>query len=105
MAGADVISFKGLDPARVLNALYHGTQPLGMGFLHDKPGLTAEQSELDLAFSIEKQGRRPYFDYYRGRPLKLQLDLDAEEFDPGLYDRDAGKGAAARVIAKLREVA
>lgn len=37
-----------------------------------------------------------YFDYLKGRVMKV--DLCGNEFDPWLYDRDNGRGAAARAI-------
>jgi hypothetical protein len=40
------------------------------------------------------------FDYLHGRVMKV--DLSGDSFDPWLYDRDNGEGAASRAIAKMR---
>lgn len=95
-----MISIAGLDKARVLKALYDNARPLGMGFLQATEGLMSEEDAVKL---VEAQaGRRGlYFDYVGGRPLKV--DLSGDEFDPCLYDRDQGHGAAARAIASLLE--
>ena len=41
-----------------------------------------------------------YFDYVKGRVMKV--DLSGDEFSPRLYDRDNGQGAAEGVINALR---
>jgi hypothetical protein len=98
----DLISFKDLDPAEVLLALHNGTQPLGMGYLHNRPNLTLDEVRAEMAEWEKRDGRKLRFDYYHGRPLKLTLDLDEESFGGRLYDRDAGRGAAQAVIDDLR---
>lgn len=102
------IDITGLDKAAVLAALHNGTRPLGMGFLHDlgRDMTTAEaQEHIDRATDDMGLDRRDAlrFDYLCGRPLKVNLSGDS--FDPRLYDRDAGEGAAARAIAAIREQA
>lgn len=93
-----MVDITGLDKVDVLRALYDATGPLGMGILHDKPdGLTVEDAQA----TITEAGERGYFDYVHGRPIKC--DLSGTEFDPGMFDRDAGEGAAERAIAELRE--
>jgi len=41
-----------------------------------------------------------YFDYLKGRVMKV--DLSGNELDPWGYDRDNGQGRAAEVIESLR---
>lgn len=41
-----------------------------------------------------------YFDYLNGKVMKV--DLGQDEFDPRLYDRDNGEGAAQRAIDNLK---
>jgi hypothetical protein len=41
-----------------------------------------------------------YIDYFGGKAIKM--DLSGDEVDPRIYDRDAGEGAFARVVATLR---
>lgn len=107
-----MVNIAGLDKAAVLAALHNGTRALGMGVLHDiGRDLTVEEAR----FCIEERGDDVkamfgdvagrsndgiYFDYLLGRPLKV--DIGGDEFDPSLYDRDAGEGAAERAIAAIR---
>ena len=90
-----MISIVGLDKAEVLAALYNAAVPLGLGFLHyDKRPMTAQEAKALLNSGT-------YFDYLKGRPLKVDL-RDDSEFDEWLYDRDQGLGKAAKVIESLR---
>jgi hypothetical protein len=103
----ETINIKGIDKARILQALYNKSHPIGMGFLQYRPGdMTLEEArELvggkdsgDYPFASHNTGG--YFDYVYGRPLKI--DLSRDEFYPQGYDRDnGGDGAAARIIAQL----
>jgi hypothetical protein len=77
--------------AKVLAALYNASKPLGMGFMHFDP---APMTEAEAA---EILSEREHFDYLKGRVMKLSLS--GESFDPRLYDRDNGEGAAARAVA------
>lgn len=90
----DTISLVGLDKAEVLAALYNRSQPQGMGFLHyTATPMTREEAAQCLETS-------QYFDYLKGRVMKVSLEGD--ELDPRLYDRDNGQGAAKQVIDELR---
>lgn len=76
--------------AAVVKALYDNAQPQGMGFLHYTPEpLTLEEAEYALRFST-------YFDYLRGRVMKVEVSKDT--LDPFLYDRDNGQGAAYNAL-------
>jgi len=90
------ISIKGLNKADVLVALFNRAQPQGMGFMHYSPEpMTRETAEKLLCEATD-------FDYVQGRVMKVDLSSDTE-FDPWLYDRDNGQGAAAEVIEALRK--
>ena len=89
-----MIDIKGLDKAKVLVALHRGTRPLGLGVLSDRE---VTEAEADAVRAIGDDG---YVDYFAGRPIKV--DFRGDEIDPRMYDRDAGSGAAERVIASLR---
>jgi hypothetical protein len=91
------VSIKGLDKAAVLAALHNGTRSLGVGSLRD---LGRDMTVAEARGMIESRGGGLYFDYVAGRAIKV--DLSGDEFDPGLYDRDAGDGQAELVIAPLR---
>ncbi len=79
----------------VLKALYDRAKPQGVGFLHYhlKP-MDKQEASVLLA-----QGT--YFDYIHGRVLKV--DLSKDTFDPYLYDRDNGDGAAQSAIDTICE--
>ena len=81
-----MINIKGLDKAEVLAALYNNARPQGMGFLH----FTPERMTRDEATKLLE--RTTYFDYLRGRVMKVSLEGD--ELREGLYDRDNGQGQA-----------
>jgi hypothetical protein len=91
-----MVSIVGLKKSAVLAALYNASRPQGLGFLQYNPQpMTEERAEELLREST-------YFDYLSGRVMKLDLSSD-EEFNPWLYDRDNGDGAAARAILELRK--
>jgi hypothetical protein len=86
-----MINLKDKNKAEVLAKLYNASRPLGMGFLHyeAKDMTTAEaQRILDTG--------QKYFDYLKGRVMKV--DLSGDEFDERLYDRDNGDGTAAAAL-------
>jgi len=102
------IDISNLDKAELLAALYNNASPLGMGMLHFDPNqMTKEDAETiimegdDLAHMFPGASRRNYyFDYVKGRPLKI--DISGDTMETALYDRDQGTGAGARVVAELR---
>lgn len=79
--------------AAILAALYNNSKPQGMGFLQFQPGDLTEEKAKELL----KQG--DYFDYLQGRVMKVRIS--GNEFDPRLYDRDNGNGAALRAVQHL----
>ena len=90
-----VIDISKKDKAAVLAALYNSSRPLGLGFLHFNPApMTLEEARELLKFSS-------YFDYVKGRVMKV--DLSGDTLDTWLYDRDNGEGAAARAIASVAD--
>ena len=97
-----LISFKDLRLDEVVLALYRGTRPVGLGFIHNKNDLSIDDVRKELADRMETRPKLLHIDYFFGRPLKVSLHLDDEVFDPRLYDRDAGSGAAACAIENLR---
>ncbi len=88
-----MIDISKIGKAEALRRLYNKSKPQGMGFMHYTPAdMTKEQAEA----MIQRAGAWLYFDYVQGRVMKV--DLSKDEFDPRLYDRDNGPGAAARAI-------
>lgn len=94
-----MIDISGLDKATLLAALYNASSPQGMGFLHfDAQPMTPEDAQAIIAsFGTS---RPLYFDYLKGRVMKINLTKD--EMDEWGYDRDLGTGAAQRVVDALR---
>ena len=94
-----LINFKdvGLDRYEVLCALYNCSHPLGMGLLHYTPGPLALEEAHELLDGYD------YADYVKGRVIKVKLPQDAESFDPRLYDRDNGDGAALAALKQYVE--
>jgi hypothetical protein len=86
-----MINIKGLSKARILVALYNRSQIRGMGFLDPNAGKTLTIEEAQTLLENET-----YFDYLRGRVMKI--DLKGDNLDPRLYDRDNGEGAAEYAI-------
>lgn len=106
------VDITGIDKASLLAALYNSASPMGMGMLHYDPNVMTREDALviieggdDLTsmFGGSSRGRSLYFDYVKGRPLKV--DLSGDTLDTRLYDRDQGNGAAAKIIAKLQSEA
>lgn len=95
------INIGDLDKAEVLASLYNHSRQQGMGFLNalGKKNLTVEDARKILE-SHAKDGGGAYFDYLQGRVMKV--DLGGDSFDPRLYDRDNGQGAARAAIEELR---
>lgn len=92
-----MISTSGLNKADVLAVLFNAAQAQGLGFLqHDVKSMDQAEAQAYL-----NTGRR-YFDYIKGRVLKIDLS-DDQEFDERLYDRDNRTGTAADAIRSLRE--
>lgn len=99
---SDLVSIRGLNKADVLAALYNASQPLGMGILHfDPKPMTREEAQQELVAGCPHPKGGVYFDYLKGRVMKVHIGGDF--LDPFLYDRDNGPGAAARAIEPLRQ--
>ena len=90
-----MVDINGLNKAEVLAALYNNSKPLGLGTLQFDP------KKMTVAEAEELLKQTTYFDYLKGRVMKVDLSSD-DGFEEWLYDRDNGNGAAERVIAELR---
>ena len=90
------IDISGLNKADVLAALFNDSRQQGLGFAdpsgsYDIGSEEAQQIIDDLGLD---------FDYLRGRVMKI--DLEGDELQTALYDRDNGDGAAAAAIKVLK---
>lgn len=92
-----MINIEGLNKAEVLFALWHTSHAQGMSFM----GLPTTNFTLERAEEWVKDTPNMYFDYVDGHVIKC--DISGDEFDPRLFDRDCGEGAAAKAIENLRE--
>lgn len=88
-----MINISRANKAAVVAALYNASKAQGMGLLHFDPKPMSTQEAAELLQSYQ------YFDYLKGRIMKI--DLSGNWLDPRLYDRDNGEGAAARALAHL----
>ena len=91
----EMIDIKNLDKAEILAALFNGSQPLGRGFLHPQCDVQINREDAAKYLSVTTK-----FDYLNGRVLKI--DLSGDSFDPRLYDRDNGTGAAEMIVNSIR---
>lgn len=83
------------DKAEVLAALYNNAKVQGLGFLQAESG----DMTKDEAAKILEESHDKYFDYLKGRVMKISLAKD--EVETWLYNRDNGNYAAERVIGAL----
>lgn len=88
-----MINISDLDKAEVLCALYNQARPLGMGFLHYIPG------DLSLEEARKLLTQQTYFDYLKGRVMKV--DLRSGALDVRLYERDNGPFSALHALEEL----
>ena len=89
------IDISKLNKGDVLATLYNASKPQGLGIFHyDSTPMTREEAE-----SLLEEGT--YFDYLKGRVMKI--DLSDDILRTHLYDRDNGNGAAAFALLYLTE--
>lgn len=77
----DKISIRGLNKAALLTALFNNSRQQGMGFMHSEGRGAMTEAEASEILKTES-----YFDYLRGRVMKI--DIGGDDVYPGLYDRD-----------------
>lgn len=95
-----MIDIRGIDKAVLLKALHDGTTPDSMRGHKD----LGQPLDIEVARVLIKHSSSAwqalYFEYCFGRPIYASLRGDY--LDPEGYDRHAGAGAAARLVAALR---
>ncbi len=91
--GLNEIDISNLDKAKVLQALYKGAKPQGLGYLHYKLG----PLKYDDAKRLLEKKRN--YDYLSGRVLKI--DLSGNTLNTRLYNRDNGENAAEKAICEF----
>jgi hypothetical protein len=93
-----IISIEGLNIADVLAGLYNAARPRLLGFLtYDPKPMDREEAEKLLK-------ENTYFDYIKGRVIKVDLGTTAfpPGFSPQYYDIYNGRGTAAMVVEQIR---
>ena len=91
-----------LDKAEVLAVLYNNAKPLGLGFLHyDPKPMTVEEAQVIIDKELHRGNNELYFDYLKGRVMKVYLNKDTLRTD--LYNNDNGGSAAEDAINALLE--
>lgn len=100
MNAQGMIDIRGIDKVPLMKALWENTCTVGMGVFQAPSEFPTERAEERVAKS-QRNGVDLDLDYLYGRPIKMNLSDDF--VDPGLYERDAGEGTAARVVAELRD--
>lgn len=86
-----MVKYNGLTKAEVLCALYNNAKCQGLGFLQ------FEHGNMQIAEAEKLLARQSYFDYLKGRVMKVDLSED-DGFEEWLYDRDNGEGAAQSAL-------
>lgn len=90
---SESINIQGLDKVELLHQLVQGASYQGFNLAHGMSGGFDREA-------AKKAVKQP-IDYFCGKPITCNLSGDS--FDPWLYDRDAGKGAAARIVKKKQK--
>lgn len=92
-----MVNIANLPKSEVLMALFNATHQQGLGFMDARGSRQMKREDADeiIATGIT------YFDYLRGRVMKVEISKDA--FDPFMFDRDNYDGAAQDAITGLRK--
>lgn len=88
------MNIKGMSKAKILATLYNNSRPLGLGFLHATPEDMTEAEAQQILDSGQT-----YFDYLKGRVMKV--DLSKDELRTDLYNRDNGDNRAEEVLRNI----
>lgn len=94
---SNTIDITGIPKPQLLAALFNASKQQGMGFL-DASG--ASQMTTGAAEDAIAAQPKMYFDYLKGRVMKV--DISGDELRVGLYDRDNGEGAAEAAVYTVR---
>jgi hypothetical protein len=91
----NVVDIKNVDKVALLHELWSGMKPAVFFAAHPSmiPSFDADKARDAVG---------DYIDYFDGRCIKTDISKDTA--DPRLYDRDAGAGAFARAVARVRAV-
>ena len=88
------VDISGIDKVELLKALWKGMKPASF---YMRTGVPPPSFDEKTA----KEAVKKYIDYFQGRCIKT--DIRRNIADPCLYDRDAGPGAFAQIVANLKK--
>lgn len=94
------LNIKGLDKAKVLQALFNNSKYQGFNawMEDDKAFKESKNMSEEKARTYISQGSTR-FDYLEGRVMKV--DISGDTLDTWGYDRDNGEGAAKRALHSI----
>ena len=97
-----MIDITGLDKAEILMALYNRAKTQGLGFIHyDPTPMNLDDARQVLTANAKSNSIAPfYFDYLRGRVMKV--NFEGNMLNEQLYDRDNGIGTASNALSSLK---
>jgi hypothetical protein len=99
MSGDNELNVRDIAPAVLLAVLYNRARVQGLGVLHSSVGpMEAEEA----AALLMEQELPAYFDYLKGRVMKVEID--GKTLNPRLYDRDNGHKAAEECVNQARAI-
>lgn len=90
------INIEGLNKAQILMHLWNGSRQLGLGFMHTVGQASVVMNESEAQSLIHSMSGSMYFDYLRGRVMKI--DLSRPMMETALYNRDNGFEAAETIL-------
>lgn len=89
-----VIDIRGIDKIKLLHLLWDAQNVAG--FYRNMPMIAPRFDQFEAETAVTK-----YIDYFCGRCIKT--DLSGDTVDPDMYDRDAGPGMFAAIVADIRK--
>ncbi len=97
----NTVNIKDIPKNELLAALYNNSKPLGIGIIHFDPTPMSLDDAQNMIDDLKNEGRDLFFDYIKGRVVKV--DITGDEMRTWSYNRDIGEGVAERVVESLRK--
>ncbi len=97
----NTVNIKDIPKNELLAALYNNSKPLGMGIIHFDPTPMSLDDAQNMIDDLKNEGRDLFFDYIKGRVVKV--DITGDEMRTWSYNRDIGEGVAERIVESLRK--
>ncbi len=96
------INIANIPKAALLAGLYNGAKP-HQNFTEGRARPISDFRTLLETRAIEERLTGRKIEHFSINARLIKLDIGGDTLDPTLYDRDNGQGAAAAVVARLRE--